>query len=198
MESINIENLAKVIIALLGAVVTFNKVREAFSAVKRKQELKLDLEILEKLKLNDNLYDKSIEDKIKEKMLKSFEYNTENLTNFLIGIIVFVGFGLWSIEIYQNSPEFNGWIILTLFCSAIGFVMTFDGKENIKHKESFYTFSFYDKQNFTFAIIISLVMGVLTVVLIWKSNGFTFWQFLTGLLFLIGIGRLFKSIKRVK
>ncbi|AUC75701.1 hypothetical protein [Olleya sp. Bg11-27] len=199
MDSINnIENVAKIIIALIGALATFNKLREAFSAVKRKQELKLDLEILEKLQLNKNLYDKSIEEKIKEKMLKSFDYNTENLTNFILGIIVFIGFGLWSVEIFQSSSDFNGWIILTLFISAIGLLLTFDGKDNIKHKEQFYAIGFYDKQNFTFSVMLIFVMGILTPVLIWKSDGITFWQFLTSLMFLIGIGSFIKSIKRIK
>jgi hypothetical protein len=194
----NIETYLKVFVGIIGAIVTFGKLRESFASIKRKQELKLDLEILEKLKLNQEFDSTEIEQKIKTKLKKAFENRTENLTNFFVGIAVFIGFGFWTVDIFQNSEEFNGWIILTLFCSLIGFTLIVSNDDRKEDKSVFYQIGFYDKENFKFAIIITLFTGIMTPILIWKLNGFSFWQFLSGLFFVIGIGSLIRNIKRIK
>lgn len=199
MDNLNhIETYLKIIVGIIGAVVTFRKLRESFASVKRKQELKLDLEILEKLKANDEFDRSEIEEKINYKLKKAFESGTENITNFFVGIAVFVGFGFWSIDIFRTYSEFNGWIILTLFCSLIGLSMIFGNDDKKEDKGVFYQIGFYDKSTFKFGIFVTLLTGILTPILIWKLNGFSFWQFLSGLFFVIGIGSLIKNIKRIK
>jgi hypothetical protein len=106
----NIETYLKVFVGIIGVFATFGKLRESFASIKRKQELKLDLEILEKLKANDKFDSSKIEEKITLKLNKAFNDQTGNLTNFFVGIAVFVGFGFWTVDIFQNSDEFNGWI----------------------------------------------------------------------------------------
>ncbi len=199
MENLNhIETYLKIIVGIIGAVVTFGKLRESFASVKRKQELKLDLEILEKLKSNNEFDTSEIEEKINLKLKRAFDNGTENVSNFFIGIAIFVGFGFWSIDIFQTYTEFNGWIILTLFCSLIGLSMILGNEDKKEDKGVFYQIGFYDKTNFQFGIVITLLTGILTPILIWKLNGFSFWQFLSGLFFVIGIGSLIKNIKRIK
>lgn len=194
----NIELYAKILVGLTVAIAAFGKIRESFSTSRKKQELKLDLEILEKLKNNTNLFDKSIEENVKSKISKSFENSSDNLTNFLVGIVVFVGFGFWTIDIYQSSPSFNGWLILTLFCSLLGLVMLFGKEEKYLRKEVFFTIGFYDKDNFKYGVLITLFSGIITAVLVLKLDSFSFWEFLSGLFFLIGSGSLIRNIKRIK
>ncbi|MDD3011846.1 MAG: hypothetical protein PHU97_11075 [Bacteroidales bacterium] len=199
MEFINnIENYLKVIVGIVGAIVAFGKLRESFASIKRKQELKLDLEILEKLKFNEQFESSEIEEKIRIKLKTAYENRTENLTNFFIGIAIFVGFGFWTVDIFKNAEGFNGWIVLTLFCSLIGFTMIFDNNENKKDKGMFYQIGFYDKENFKFGVIITLFTGILTPILIWKLDGLCFWHLLSGLFFIIGIGSIIRNIKRIK
>ena len=199
MEQLNnIETYVKVIVGIIGAIAAFGKLRENFASIKRKQELKLELEILEKLKSNEEFETSEIQEKIKLKLNKAFENRTENLTNFFVGIAVFVGFGFWSVDIFKSSNEFNGWIILTLLCCFVGLSLIFGSDDKKGKKGVFYQIGFYDKENFRIGIIITLLMGVLTGILIWKINRFSFWQFLTGLFFIIGIGSLIKNIKRIK
>ncbi len=46
MEQLNnIETYVKVIVGIIGAIAAFGKLRESFASIKRKQELKLELEI---------------------------------------------------------------------------------------------------------------------------------------------------------
>jgi F0F1-type ATP synthase assembly protein I len=194
----NIETYIKVFVAIIGAIATFGKLRENFASIKRKQELKLDLEILERLKSNEKFESSEIEEKINSKLKKAFEDRTENLTNFFVGIAVFVGFGFWTVDIFRNSERFNGWIILTLFCCLIGLTLIINSDNKKENKGVFYQIAFYDKEGFRFGIVFTLLMGILTGILIWKINGFSFWQFLSGLFFVIGIGSLMKNIKRIK
>ena len=194
----NIETYVKVFVGIIGAIAAFGKLRESFASIKRKQELKLDLEILEKLKSNDKFEISEIEEKISYKLKKAFEDRTENLTNFFVGIAVFVGFGFWTVDIFKSSEGFNGWIILTLLCCLTGLTLIFSSNNKKEEKGIFYQIGFYDKESFRIGIIITLLTGILTAILIWKIKGFSFWQFLSGLFFVIGIGSLIKNIKRVK
>jgi hypothetical protein len=199
MDSIeNIETYLKIFVGFIGAIVTFGKLRDSFASIKRKQELKLDLEILEKLKTNEQFESSEIEEKIRIKLKTAFKNRTENLTNFFIGIAVFIGFGFWTVDIFKNYEEFNGWIILTLLCSLIGFTMIFDNNEKIMKKGLFFQIGIYDKANFKISVVIILFTSILTPVLIWKIDGFSFWQFLSGLFFVIGLGSLVRNIKRIE
>lgn len=139
-----------------------------------------------------------IEEKIDLKLKKAFENRSENFTNFFVGIAVFVGFGWWSVEILKNNKGFNGWIILTLFCSLIGLSLVFDNGDKTAEKESFYKIGFYDKTNFRTGIIITVLFGLLTPILIWKMDEISFWQFLSGLFFIIGLFSVLKNIKRIR
>ena len=194
----NLETYLKVFVGIIGIIATFGKLRESFASIKRKQELKLDLEILEKLKSNENFKSPEIEEKIKYKLKKAYEDRTENLTNFVVGIAMLIGFGFWTVDIFQNSEKFNGWIILTLFCCLTGLTLIFSNDSKKDEKGIFYQIGFYDKGSFVFGIIIILLTGILTPILIWKIEGFSFWQFLSGLFFIIGIFGITKKIKRIK
>jgi len=197
IDSNDIQDYLKVIIGIIGALAAIIKLRESFDAIKRKQELKLDLEILEKLKLNNNFNSSKIEEKISSKLNKAFEEKSESLTNFFTGIGVFIGFGFWTYDIFKNSVSFNPWIILTLLCSLTGLTLIFDNGNKKEEKELFYKIGLYDKANFKFAIILTILTGILTIFLIWKLEKFSFWQFLSGLFFFIGIATIFKNIKRL-
>jgi hypothetical protein len=194
----NIETYSKVIVAIIGAIATFGKLRENFASIKRKQELKLDLEILEKLKSGDQFDSSEIEKKIDYKLKRAFENQSENLTNFFVGIVAFVGFGFWSVDIFNSSQEFNPWIILTLISSLTGLTLILGNDDKKEEKGIFYQIAFYDKANFRYGVIITLLTAILTPILIWKLNGFSFWQFLSGLFFIIGFGSLIKNTKRIK
>ena len=197
-EYYNIEVIGKVIVGITGGLAAFGKLRETFASIRRKQELKLDLEILEKIRSNEKFDSVPIEEKINKKLANAFEDTADTWTNFLVGITVFVGFGFWTVDLFNKSESFNGWLILTLFCSLLGLSMLFSKTDNKKSKEVFYQIGFFDKANFQTTVIITLITGILTPMLIWKINGFSFWQFLSGLLFVIGIASLFKNIRRVK
>lgn len=180
-----------------GVIAVFLKIREGLSIHRRKQELKTDLEIYELSKKNE-IATSELKENIENRVRQLVDIKNDGLTNFITGTAVFVGFGLWSIDIYQNTPEFNGWIILTLFCALAGLSMMIGRTEEKEPKSTFLQIHFKDKKNFQFGVIITLLCGVLTPILIIKSDGFNFWQFLSGLFFFIGLISLIKNIKIIK
>ncbi|UII20730.1 hypothetical protein [Fulvivirga ligni] len=197
LKSIDLETLPKIIIAMSGVIAAFLKIRENLSIHRKKQELKTDLEIYE-LSIKNEIETSELKRNIEQRVGKLADNKNDSLTNFITGTAVFVGFGLWSIDIYQNDSEFNGWMILTLFCSLAGLSMMLGRTKYKEPKETFLQIHFKDKKNFQFGLIITLLCSVLTPILILKADGFNFWQFLSGLFFFIGLISLIKNIKIIK
>lgn len=196
----NIEIITKVIIGVVGAIATLGKLRELFTTAKIKQEISIDLDILEKIKNNESLYTVEIEKKIKFNLNKAYGVKNEGFINFLYGIALFVGFGFWTISLLGDLESFNAWSILTLIVAFIGLSIAFDTneKEINENKEiPFYKIGLYEKTNFRFSLIVFAFTVTLTPVLIWKLDGFSFWQFLSGILFILSIVKLKGLIKRI-
>lgn len=193
----NIDVYPKILVALTGVLAAFIKIRESFSIIKRKQELKLDLEIYEHLKRNPEIEIDDVKNVLQQRVSRAFQDNDDRLTNFFVGLVVFVGFGLWSIDIYQSSDRFNGWIILTAFCSLSGFSMLFGSTKSSKTKEVFYKIGFFDKTNFQFGFVITALTAILTPIMFLKMGGFSFWQFPSGLFFIIGLLSITRNIRRI-
>ena len=101
------------------------------------------------------------------------------------------------LDLYQNRESFNGWIIMTIFLSLVGISIMLDinRREDQKAKEVFLQINLLDKGNFQMIVIFTLLFGILTAILFTKIEGFSFWQFLTGLLFFSGLVGLARSIK---
>jgi len=193
----NLEFYLKVLLTVVGGVVSIGKFREYFSTIKNKQELKLDLEIIEKLKQIDNFDSDRIEKITRVKLEKYFESNSESITDFFIGMVMLVGFGYWSIDLFSSSVKFNGWIILTVFCSLTGLTLIIGNKPVQLEKDVFYKIGFYDKKNFVSSLVIMIFAGILTPILLIKIDGFSYWQFVSFLFFLFGFISLLRKIKRI-
>lgn len=193
----SIDLYPKILVALTGLIAAFIKIKDTFSYIKRKQELKLDLEIFELVKNNGEFENKNLKRNIENKISNSFDEGNTELTNFFVGLVVFVGFGLWSIDIFQSYESFNGWIILTTFLSVSGLSMLFGRTNNNISKEAFLKIGFFDKKNFRFGFVITVVTGILTPLLIIKMDGFSFWQFLSGFFLLIGLRSFIQNIRRI-
>lgn len=194
----SIDIYPKIIVALTGLIAAFMKIKDAYSSTRHKENIKLDLEIYELLNKNGGFDKEELKETIEKNISNSLTGEENGLTDFLIGLVVFVGFGLWTIDIFQSYDTFNGWIILTAFCSLTGLSMLFGKTDKTKSKEVFFQIGFYDKSNFQFGFIITGLTAILTPILILKIEGFSFWQFLSGLFFIIGLMSMIKNIKRIK
>lgn len=196
------EYYSQLLITGTGLIVFIIKVRSYFSDSRKRQSLKTDLEILN-LSNNSNLQDVQIIRERVEQQIHSI-FNKElrgknSFTDFLTGLILFIGFGLWSADLINTSiPSFNPWCILTLFFSIMGLsMMLFDSKEEDKVKP-FVTIGIYDKANLRIAFIITLICGVILTILTYSTDKFTFWMFVNGFICFLGIMTFVRNIKRIK
>lgn len=201
MENLtNIELIVKIIIGVIGSIATLGKLRDFFANSKLKEEVKIDLEILEKIR-NTNILNAEIEEKIKKNVEKAYKNKNENFTNFLYGISLFVGFGFWTINLLGDFQQnFNGWSILTLFISFIGLSIAFgndDNEEKEEDKMPFLKIGIFEKTNFKFTLIILIFTSILTPILIWKISEFSWWIFLSAIFFIMSITKLYKIVRKV-
>src|SRR5690554_3104205 len=134
----NIDIYPKIIVALAGLVAAFIKIRDSYSSNRRKENIKLDLEIYELLNKNVDFDKTELKETIEKNISNSLTREENGLTNFFIGLVVFVGFGMWTIDIFQSYDSFNGWIILTASCSLTGLSMLFGETDKKKSKDVFF------------------------------------------------------------
>ena len=137
-DQMDIETGLKIISGLTALIAITLRIWESFSNLKKKQAIKMDLEILELTKKNETLGSDLIENSLTDRISKMYIDTSsmiDNFRNFLIGLVLFLGFSWWSINIFSNQTIFNPKIILTGFMAAIGLALMFDrDRKNSKDK----------------------------------------------------------------
>ena len=139
-SDIELETGLKILSGLTALIALIHRIWEGFSNSKKKQALKIDLEILDLAKksetLDSDLIEKNISDRI-SKMYIDTSSKIDNFRNFLIGMVLFLGFSWWSIDLFGDHKLFNPWIILTGFMAAIGLALMFDKNRNKSNRLAF-------------------------------------------------------------
>lgn len=153
------------------------------------------MEILNQSKENSNLNTTLIEQSIKTRINNTYQDNVKSkFTNFILGIIVFIGFGWWSIDLMKVGDDFNPWVMLTVFFSCIGLLMIFDDGSKVKDKSPFYAIEFSDKSNFKTGCIFSIATLIAIGILIFNQiiNG---WLILPTVFFFVFVFAVINNIK---
>lgn len=205
-SDIELEIGLKIISGLTALIALILRIWEGFSYSWKKQALKIDLEILDLAKNNETLDSdlivKNLTDRI-SKMYVNASSKNDNFRNFLIGMVLFLGFSWWSIDLLGTHKLFNPWIILTGFMAVIGLALMFV-RDNKKSKESlsdspFFVFEISKKSDFVLGFVIFTIFGLISWAIILKSAGFSFWIVLTGVFTLLGLGMIISEIRiRIK
>lgn len=198
----NFEFYSRFVLGGTGIFAIIMQLRSYFSESRRKQKLKTDLEILE-LSEKSKLAESGI---IRQRVIEMIDntYNSEvrgdrGISNFITGIVVFIGFGLWTIDILKKSyPDFNAWSILTLFCALAGLSMLLFDNRKLPRDKPFITIGIYDKSGLRFSIVLTLTCGLILATLIWLKDHFTFGMFISGLFCFIGLITFRRSFKKIK
>jgi hypothetical protein len=197
----SIEFYSRFLIGGTGVLAFVIRLRNYFSETRKKQNLKTDLEILSLTEKNNLTKVDIVRERVNEQITAMYDpqlRGNSNFSNFITGLIVFIGFGLWTADLFKNSyPDFNPWTIATLFCSVIGFSMMIFDDTKTEKKEPFIRIGIYDKTNLRFAAIITIVSGVILAYLIRTSQTFNFGMFISGLFCFIGVLTFVRNIKRI-
>jgi len=201
INDIELETGLKIISGLTALIALIQRIWEGFSNLKKKQALKIDLEILDLAKkletLDFDLIEKNLSDRM-SKMYIDTSAKIDNFRNFLIGMVLFLGFSWWSIDMFGDQKVFNPWIILTGFMSAIGLALMFDRDRNKGKKSSsdspFFVFEISKKSDFVLGFVIFTIFGLISWAILLKSSGFSFWIVLTGAFTLLGLGMIISEM----
>lgn len=196
----NFELIQKIFLIGTAVITALIKIKTYYSVKTQRQDLKLDLEILDLLKKQNNINTTILENKINADLEKNYDKNLilhSGFTGLVIGLTFFIGFGWWSINIFNTYTSFNAWIILTMFFAASGLSMIFmDTSRTIKN-EPFFKIGFYEKSNMIFGLVLAMISGFILFILLVKLDSFSFWEFLSGFIFLYGLFMIFKNIRRI-
>lgn len=196
------DSTSKIILAVLGLLIALRKIVESFASQKRKEELKIDLEILEKLRFQ-KLDSIDITKKIERNIENTYKDISENFLNFFLGLTVFLGFGKWTIDLIVFKANFNPWSILTCSLASIGLSMLLSSTNNIdsdneKEDKTFAIYEFKDRPGFIIGLSLMVLFGILSFVLIYIFKILNHWTFVCILTSIIGFVAFIQCIKRVK
>lgn len=194
----NFEIIVKWFITLTGLISVIVKFADSISEIRRKRNLKADLELLEKI--DKESLDSADREKVKTKMKGILEeylnikHTTVKWFDVFYALIIFVGFGWWTIYIYEITKGFSPWTILTGFFSFIGLALLIDNKWSKKSDEkTLVTITIL--KDIRFAVVVIGLSVLIGFFIFTTSDGYTNWYILIGLIFLIGLRILFNSIK---
>ncbi|KEO72229.1 hypothetical protein [Anditalea andensis] len=193
----NMDILPKILIVLSGVFALIKKSKDHLSSLRSKQELKLDLEIYNLLKKHTELFKPEVSDSIEKKITIEYIDEKNDISTFVTGLVVFIGFGLWSIDLYMNQNKFNPWIIATLFMALTGFSLIFEKKSNTKQEGPFYQIGFYNKSNLQFAFIFFVIFIIITPLIYYYNGIFSFWLLCSGVFLIISINAISRSIRKI-
>lgn len=201
-EILNINNdiygIIKVIVAVVGFLAILMKLREAFSDRQIRQNLKTDFEILEIAQKTNSSKIGQIREMVETEIDYLYDkesYTSGGILSFFIGLIIAIGFSLWTINIFQNSEGFNPWSILTMFMAGTGITTFFDYDRKRKTKGEFFRIEFHDNENFKFGLIIGGIALISFIALIAIYKSFTWWLFVAGIFIIVGFFGTIKNIK---
>jgi hypothetical protein len=201
-EILNINNdiygIIKVFVTISGFLALLLRLRESFSDLQRRHNLKTDFEILELAQNTNSTKTDLIKEKVETEIYYLYDkerFTSGGVLSFIIGVIVTIGFSLWTVNIYQNSEGFNPWAILTMFMSGVGISTIFDNDKKRKKKGEFFRIEFHDNENFKYGLIIGTIalISFISLIVIYKS--FTWWLFVAGLFIFVGFFGTINNIK---
>lgn len=198
----NTVDIIKLIVASSGFLILISRFKEEFTDKKRRQNLKIDLEILEKVTNIDKLENKHIHSQVKKEISHIYDkenYESLGLSSFLTSLIMTFGFSIWTISIFQNNDTFNPWSILTMLLACIGFSGLFDLNKKRKKKGAFFKVEFHDKENFMIAFYMVVIGSIILSVLLFMYDKKFNWGIFTASLFaFIGAVTIVRNTKLKK
>ncbi|BAX82211.1 hypothetical protein [Labilibaculum antarcticum] len=193
-----LETVLKLIISIAGLISVIIKLLDSLSQTNRKRKLKTDLELLEKINSGD--IDSEDKEKINKRLKEILhEYldikeTTVKWFDIFYALTLFVGFGWWTIYIYEINTEFSPWTILTGLLSFVGLSLLIDNKWR-KKKEDKVILKITILDGFKYAIVMLGLASLIGFFLYAKYDGYTHWYILIGVFIPIGFKLLADGIK---
>ncbi|MGB3852282.1 MAG: hypothetical protein WA958_20125 [Tunicatimonas sp.] len=187
---------AKLLVALTAICSFFIRLVQELSPRKNREEIKLELEIFELLK-KTGLEKERVAESVQRKLTELSIDHQSRFRGFTIGTAFFLGFGLWTVDIYRHNEQFSGWFIVTLFMALIGLSKMLgigkatDGVE----REAFLRIDLLGGNIFYIVLSLVVLSLVSLAVLFIKLDGFSYWYIVLVSLLLVALFGLNQLIR---
>jgi hypothetical protein len=196
------ENTVKLIIAITSLITVLIKLIDIYISNNRKKELTSDLEFIKKA------LDSEISQKEKERLQKQKSHIINEFINngvkrfdlfpLFYSLVIFAGFGWWTVELYSINDGFTPWMILTMIISFVGLGILIENDWNEKEEGKNKV-----KTKFQVTIFNEIFIGIVTiptsiiggVLVYYYYDGYSNWLILFACMLIIGIITLFKNVK---
>ncbi|HMJ68170.1 MAG TPA: hypothetical protein VK508_04720 [Cyclobacteriaceae bacterium] len=181
-------------------LIAFKNLRRYFINSSRRNHLKSDLEIYKQLQ-ESNLEITAIKHEI-DRTVNLLYKNKARLfssspAEVVGGLLLFFGFGFWTLALYNENNGFSPWAILTSLLCIAGLSNIFqerEAKSKKKKSDPSFTLSLYSWRSFIMGISI-VILSVGAIFWIYVSSGFSFWQLIPGVVIMAGIAMIFDEIE---
>lgn len=204
-DVLNINNdfygIMKIVVASIGFISIIIKLQDFFSDVRRRQNLKLDLEILELAKRSNSSETKHVSQTVEKEMAQIYDSESfvrKNSFDYLIGLFLFIGFGYWTIDIFNSNDKFNPWTLLTMFLSLSGLITLFNRDSTKNYKGEFLRIEFHDRSNYWLSSIIGFISSFTLIYLVIQDQKMSIWSTVAGLFSIFFLSILYKSTRIIK
>ena len=193
----NFDILSKWFVATASLLTVILKVLDSLSKERRKKSLADDLKLIRDLLdskahdshvISEELYHQKIEEYI---LLSNSRFKWFNT---LYALLLFVGFGYWTIYLMESSTDFNPWSLLTALLSIVGVGLLLDTDFESKRKDK-KLFSIEIFKGIITGIIMFLFSTVFVIVLLLYFSGYTNWYMIPGVLLPLSLKVIHDSIK---
>ncbi|PWE00019.1 hypothetical protein [Marinilabilia rubra] len=193
----NFDILSKWFVATASLLTVLLKVLDSLSKERRKKSLADDLKLIRDLLdrkthesdvISEELYFQKIEEYI---LLSDSRFKWFNT---LYALLLFVGFGYWTIYLIDNSNDFNPWSLLTALISIVGVGLLLDTDFKSKQKDK-KLFSIEILKGIYTGIIMLLFSTVSALVLLLNFSGYTNWYIIPGVLLPLSLKVIHDSIE---
>lgn len=185
------------LISFFGIII---KIQEVVSQKIRRDSLKTAVDIYSLIK-DDKLIDaEELAAYIAEEV--SLVYTSRHsrrlkFSNFVFGIVIFVGFFMWSTSLFFKFASFSPWVIVTAFVSAAGLALILDPTQSKVAGESseFYRISFYNRSSFVIGVALTSVFSIVSVGLVYYQSTWSWWYMLIIIMLFVGTSAISQSMK---
>jgi hypothetical protein len=193
----NFDILSRWFVATASLLTVILKVLDSLSKERRKKSLADDLKLLRDLLdsktnnpkiISEELYHQKIEEYI---LLSDSRFKWFNT---LYALLLFVGFGYWTIYLIEISTDFNPWTLLTALISIVGIGLLLDTDFKSKHKDK-QLFSIEILKGITPGMIMFLAAVAFIMILVMNFSGYTNWYIIPGVLLPLSLKVIYDSIE---
>lgn len=193
----NFDILSKWFVATASLLTVLLKVLDSLSKERQKKSLADDLKLIRDLLdrkthesdvISEELYFQKIEEYI---LLSDSRFKWFNT---LYALLLFVGFGYWTIYLIENSNDFNPWSLLTALISIVGVGLLLDTDFKSKQKDK-KLFSIEILKGIYTGIIMLLFSTVSAIVLLLNFSEYTNWYIIPGVFLPLSLKVIHDSIE---